>query len=76
MYTSVNDVLRGAYRNSKKIYFCHAYREHSSALGDSISAQKEYFTKFLGQWEATTEHNFPIEPNELHVSLDMNLDYR
>ena len=68
--------IKGAYRNSKKIYFCHTYREHSSALGDSIIAQKEYLTKFLGQWEAATEHNFPIEPNEVHVGLDMNLDYQ
>ena len=67
--------IKGGFKNSKKIYFCHAYREHSSALGDSINSQKEYLDKFLDQWEAAVEHNFPTEPNEVHVCLDMNLDY-
>ena len=67
--------LRGAFKNSKKIYFCHAYREHSSAMGGTISNQKDYLSKFLSQWESAVEHNFPVEPNEVHVSLDMNLDY-
>ena len=67
--------LKGAFKNSKKIYFCHAYREHSSAMGGTINDQKDYLNKFLLQWEAATEHNFPAEPNEVHVSLDMNLDY-
>ena len=68
--------IKGGFKNSKKIYFCHAYREHSSALGDSINSQKEYLSKFLDQWEAAVDHNFPTEPNEVHVSLDMNLDYQ
>ena len=67
--------LRGAFKNSKKIYFCHAYREHSSVMGDSIPSQKMYLSNFLSQWEAAVSHNFSIEPNEVHVCLDMNLDY-
>ena len=68
--------IKGAFKNSKKVYYCHAYREHSSALGDSITSQKNYLCKFLSQWEAAVEHNFPSEPNEVHVSLDMNFDYQ
>ena len=64
--------LRGSFKNSKKLYFCHAYREHLSE--HPVSYQKEYLGKFLSQWEAATDHNFPLEPNEVHVSLDMNLD--
>ena len=67
--------VKGGYKNGKKIYFCHAYREHSSIMGDSINSQKDYLNILLGQWEAATTDKFPTEPNELHVSLDMNLDY-
>ena len=64
--------LRGSFRNSKKIYFCHAYREHLSTR--PLFEQKDYLDKFLSQWENATEYNSPTEPNEVHVSLDMNLD--
>ena len=67
--------VKGGYKNGKKIYFCHAYREHSSIMGDSINSQKDYLNILLGQWEAATIDKFPTEPNEVHVSLDMNLDY-
>ena len=67
--------IRGSFRNSSQIYFCHAYREHASAIGGSINNQKEYLNKFLSQWEAATEHNSAVEPNEVHISGDMNLDY-
>ena len=68
--------LRGSFRSSKPIYFCHAYREHSSAMGGSVSNQKEYLNIFLGQWEAAIEHDNANEPNEVHVSGDINLDYQ
>ena len=68
--------LKGGFKNGKKIYFSHAYREHSSAMGDSINSQKDYLNILLRQWEDATMHNFPMEPNEVHVSLDMNLDYQ
>ena len=67
--------LKGSFRNSKSIYYCHAYREHASALGETINNQKEYLNILLSQWENATELNSPAEPNEVHVSLDMNLDY-
>ena len=67
--------LRGSFKNSKPIYFCHAYREHVSALGATINNQKEYLKHFLHQWEAATEHNSAAEPNEVHISGDMNLDF-
>ena len=59
--------VKGGYKNGKKIYFCHAYREHSSIMGDSINSQKDYLNILLGQWEAATTDKFPTEPNELHV---------
>ena len=67
--------IKGAFKNSKKMYFCHAYREHTSMQGDSINSQRDYLARFLSQWEAATEHGFPVEPNEVHVSCDMNLDF-
>ena len=67
--------LKGSFKNCKPVYFCHAYREHSSALGSSINQQKTYLSKFLSQWEAAIEHNSATEPNEVHISGDMNLDY-
>ena len=67
--------IRAAFRNCRKMYFCHAYREHSSMLGDSLNSQKDYLDRFLLQWEAAIEHNSPSEPNEVHVSCDMNLDH-
>ena len=66
--------LRGGFKNGKKIYFCHGYREHTTCLGNSISAQKLNLELFLAQWEAATEHNNATEPNETHVCCDMNLD--
>ena len=67
--------IKGGFKNSKKMYFCHAYREHSSMLGDSINSQKVYLGRFLSQWEAASEHELPAQPNEVHVSGDMNLDF-
>ena len=66
--------LRGGYKNGKKIYFCHGYREHTSSLGNSLSAQRSNLELFLNQWEAAIEHNNATEPNETHVCCDMNLD--
>ena len=44
-------------------------------MGGSVNNQKEYLNVFLGQWEAAIEHGNATEPNEVHVSGDMNLDY-
>ena len=67
--------LRGSYQNTKKVYFCHGYREHQSSMGSSINDQKKYLDVFLQQWEEAVNHGLPTEPNEVHVSLGMNLDY-
>ena len=56
------------------MYYCHAYREHTSTLGAGIRNQKLLLEKFLSQWEEAAVHNTPQEPNEIHISCDMNLD--
>ena len=66
--------LRGGFKNGKKIFFCHGYREHTGCLGNSISAQRSSLDLFLSQWEAAAEFGNPTEPNEVHISGDMNLD--
>ena len=84
-YEQVNDLeddliqsiwIKAGWKNSKRIYFCHAYREHASLAGGSVTAQKDYLNRFLGQWEAAVDHSSSTEPNEVHVCLDMNLDYQ
>ena len=49
--------LKGSFKNCKALYFSHGYREHTSAMGDTINNQKEYLNILLSQWEAATEHN-------------------
>ena len=62
-------------KNSKKILFCHAYREHTSSLGSSIRDQKVYLEKFLRQWEKAAEIRTGNENPEVHICGDINLDY-
>ena len=64
--------IKGSQRNSKEIFFCHAYREHLT--GQSVAAQRDYLATFLGQWEAATQHGGRAEPNETHICGDMNID--
>ena len=66
--------LKGGFKNSKQVYFCHGYREHQSSMGKTINAQKAYLDRFLLQWEAATMHGNPSEPNEVHICCDMNID--
>ena len=66
--------LKGGFKNSKQIYFCHGYREHQSSIGRTISDQKSYLSTFLSQWEEATLDGNPSEPNEVHISGDMNID--
>ena len=63
--------IRGGFKNGKKIYFSHGYREHTPLSGVS---QQEALELFLNQWEAALVHSSPSEPNEVHVAGDMNLD--
>ena len=66
--------LKGGFKNGKKVYICHGYREHTSSLGNSLSAQRSIMELFLNQWKMAVEHNAPAEPNEVHISGDINLD--
>ena len=66
--------IKGGFKKSNKIFFCHGYREHTSTLGNSIRAQTVYLSDFLSQWEEATLHGNPAEPNETHICGDMNLD--
>ena len=66
--------IKGGFKQSKKIYFCHGYREHGSTEDITITSQSRNLAKFLTQWEEAMVHNSPYEPNEVHVCGDMNLD--
>ena len=66
--------IRAGFKNTKKIYICHGYREHTTCLGNSLSAQRSILERFLHQWELACDHNRPSEPNEVHIACDMNLD--
>ena len=66
--------LKGGFKNSKKIYFSHFYREHTNSLGNTIAAQKAHLRILLNQWEAANLDGNPEEANEVHISGDMNLD--
>ena len=66
--------LKGGFRNSKQLIFCHTYREHTSTLGSSLQAQRDNLTVFLSQWEAAVNYGTNNASNEVHISGDMNLD--
>ena len=64
--------LKGGYKNCKDIYFCHVYREHLSK--ESSDVKKEYLSILLDQWESAVNHNGVVEPNEIHICGDLNID--
>ena len=66
--------LKGGFKNSRDVYFCHTYRGHTSTLGSSVAAQRNQLERFLLQWEEATVHHTSNEINEVHISGDMNLD--
>ena len=67
--------VKTGFKNSRKILFCHTYREHTSALGNSLRCQREHLEKFLQQWKAALQvRNNSCDPNEIHIAGDMNLD--
>ena len=39
-----------------------------------VHEQRNYLVTFLNQWEAATENGSTTELNEVHISLDMNID--
>ena len=66
--------VKAGFKNCKKVYFTHQYREHTNTLGSSMSAQREALDKMLGQWQEAVVHGNPDNPNEVHIAGDMNLD--
>ena len=52
--------IRGGFKNSKQMYFCHIYREHNSSLGRSIESQKEYLGMFSHQWKDAVVHGHRV----------------
>ena len=66
--------VRAGFKNSKKLFFCHVYREHMSSMEASLRHQRSMLEKFLAQWEEALAHSSTDDDNEVHVSGDMNLD--
>ena len=66
--------IKAGFKNTKKIYFSHLYREHTNSMGGSMASQRAALEKMLGQWDDAVVHGQPDEPNEVHIAGDMNLD--
>ena len=66
--------LRAGFKNCKKLFICHAYREHLSTVGGSLRYQRIILEKLLGQWGDALTIDNNNEENEVHISGDMNLD--
>ena len=66
--------IKAGFRGSKKIHFCHFYREHTNTLGASLKCQREHLELFMKQWESASEIRVGNEPAEIHIVGDMNLD--
>ena len=66
--------VRAGFKNTKKIFYSHQYREHTSTLGSSMASQRAALDKMLVQWEEALTYDSSGSPNEVHVAGDMNLD--
>ena len=66
--------IKAGFRNTKKIFFCQFYREHTSSLGAAMKDQRIYLEKFLHQWEVACDRNYGGESPEIHLAGDMNID--
>ena len=66
--------LRAGFKNTRKVYYSHQYRENTSTLGSSMAAQRTALEKMLTQWEDAVVHGNPEVSNEVHIAGDMNLD--
>ena len=66
--------VRAGFKNNKKVYFSHVYREHTCTLGNSMAAQRKFLENILTQWEDSVLYGNCSTPNEVHISGDMNLD--
>ena len=66
--------FRAGFKNTKKIYFSHQYREHTSTMGNSLASQRKTLETMLAQWEDAVVHDSTDQLNEVHIMGDMNLD--
>ena len=66
--------IKGGFKNMKQILFCHAYREHTNTMGNTLQHQRDSLERFLRQWEVPSITTNGSEPNEIHICGDMNLD--
>ena len=66
--------IRAGFKNSKKVYYSHQYREHTNTLGNTMAAQRTILDKMLMQWEAAVVHDVKDSSNEVHIAGDMNID--
>ena len=66
--------FRAGFKNKKKIYFSHQYREHTSTMGSSLASQRKTLEIMLAQWEDAVVHDSHDQFNEVHIMGDMNLD--
>ena len=66
--------VRAGFKNSRRVYYSHQYREHTNTLGSTIAAQREALQKMLSQWQEALVYGNPDSANEVHIAGDMNLD--
>ena len=66
--------IRAGFKNCKKVYYSHQYREHTNTLGNTMAAQRTILDKMLMQWEAAVIHDVKDSSNEVHIAGDMNID--
>ena len=66
--------IKAGFKNSRRVYYSHLYREHTSTLGSSMASQRSALTTMLGQWEDALVHGDQDTVNEVHIAGDMNLD--
>ena len=66
--------LRAGFKNSRKVFYSHQYREHTNTMGNSMAAQRRAQDRMLMQWEAALVYGNTDTTNEVHIAGDMNLD--
>ena len=66
--------IKGVFKNTRKILFCHMYREHTCSLGSSLQDQRDNLESLLLQWEKASEVKTGNGATEIHIMGDLNLD--
>ena len=61
--------FKGGFKSTRKILFCHMYREHTCSLGSSLRDQRDNL-----EWEKASEVKTGNGATEIHIMGDMNLD--